>query len=107
MRSVSLGVRRAVVLLAVLVIVMPAAYADDPPSPFDPPESRIKIPGGLTSQSRIKPPGGEPITDARISPPIGEPTTDARIQPPSEEPSFFELVLDWLRAQARISPPIG
>jgi hypothetical protein len=46
----------------------------------DPPQARIKIPAGIAS-ARIKPPGGEP--------------------------GFFELLMDWLQAQARIKPPIG
>lgn len=106
MRTSWNGVLRGVALLAFLAVVgLPSAFAD---GPFDPPESRIRPPSGVTSQSRIRPPSGEPATDARIGPPPGGvPQPDARIQPPSGEPSFFELVLDWLQAQARIHPPIG
>jgi len=95
----------------VAVIALPAAYADDPPNPFDPPEAHIHPPGGFTSQARINPPGGNPTTDARIRPPGGSPQGNARIHPPGgapePEPGFFELLIDWLVAQARIHPPIG
>jgi hypothetical protein len=61
-------------LVALIAILMaPAVYADDPPGPFGPPQSRISIPGGIAAQE-------EPPTivqlflawlQARIGPPIG------------------------------------
>jgi hypothetical protein len=116
------GVFRGLTLLALLAVGLPSAFADGPPNPADPPEARIQPPGGLTSQARIqppsgvtsqariKPPSGDPTAAARITPPGGAPQNDARIGPPSGvtgEPGFFELVLDWLRSQARIVSPIG
>jgi hypothetical protein len=103
MRSVFLGARAVVLLLVVLLIRVPAAYGDDPPSPFDPPEARIKIPPGVASDSRINPPSGDPTADARIRIPPGDPADDAR----NGDPNFFELLVDWLQTQARIGPPIG
>ncbi|HEU4886456.1 MAG TPA: hypothetical protein VFV49_01120 [Thermoanaerobaculia bacterium] len=103
------GVLRGITLLALLAVVgLPNAFADDPPSPFDPPEARIGPVGGIASEARIGPPSGV-TSQSRIRPPGGEPPqTDARIQPPggvtAPEPSFFELLLEWLQAQARISP---
>jgi hypothetical protein len=57
-------------------------------------------PGGFTSQARIMPPGGftAPEPQARINPPGGV---------TSPEPSFFALLVEWLRAQARIHLPLG
>lgn len=116
MRSLSTGLRRGLALLALVLLVVPAAYADDPPSPYEPPGARINPPTGAPSQARIHPPVGaptpdDPTTDARIGTPGGTPQTDARINPPggasASEPSGFDLLLEWLRAQARISPPTG
>lgn len=103
---------RAAALTALLAMVaVPATYADDPPSPYQPPEARIAPPGGVSSQGRIGTPGGaptpdDPTTEARIGSPGGK--ADARISPPTgePEPSFFDLLIEWLRAQARIHPPI-
>ena len=76
-------VSRGIALLALLVVVSaPGLYADDPPSPLDPPEARIKPPSGLES-------------DARIHPPVGA-TSGA---------SFFKIMLEWFLA--RINPPVG
>jgi hypothetical protein len=100
MRTYQNGVLLALPLL-VLVIATPTALADGPL------QARIHPPGGFTSQSRIKPPSGDPTEGSRILPPSGEPTPASRIRPPSGEPSFFELLLEWMRAQARIHPPIG
>jgi hypothetical protein len=36
-----------VVLIAILIA--PAVYADDPPGPPDPPEARVRIPGGIAA----------------------------------------------------------
>jgi hypothetical protein len=98
-------------MLLVVVLVPQTVYADDAPAPGDPPEARIRPPGGVISQARIKSPTGEPTTDARIHPPGGAPHEDARIKPPigvtSPEPSLFEQLIDWLVLQARIRPPIG
>lgn len=109
MSNFRMGALRSVALLALLSIVgVPAAYAEDPSNPFDPPEARIRPPGGIASEARIKPPSGEPSAAARIRPPGGIPQPTARIHPPigaTSEPSLFELMLEWLRA--RISPPIG
>jgi hypothetical protein len=111
-------------LLAVLALAsLPSAFADDT-SPVSPPEARIKPPGGVqsqarilppsggvTTQARIKPPGGEPTDDASISPPGGAAASDARIKPPTGltaiELSWYEQLVAWLRAQARIHPPTG
>jgi hypothetical protein len=120
MRPISTAYARGLALLAFVAVVLnPGAYADDATRPLDPPQARINPPigvssqarihppGGVTSQSRILPPGGEPTQAARINPPGGEPAPAARIKPPTGEPSLFELLLEWLRAQARIHPPIG
>lgn len=100
--------RGAALLIFVTAVATPSAYAEDP---IEPPQARINPPGGFTSQARISPPTGNPTTDARIHPPGGTPQSDARINPPigvtSPEPSFFQLLVEWLRAQARIHPPIG
>ena len=107
MRTVSIGVRRGMALLALLLVfAAPAAYADNS-NPYEPPQARIKPPIGEPTAARIKPPGGEPTVDARIKPPTGEPAPDSRIKPPSGEPGIFELFADWLDALARIHPPIG
>jgi hypothetical protein len=96
--------------LLVAAIAVPVAFADDPPNPFDPPEAHIRPPIGSTSQAQIQP-IGDPTTDARIRPPGGSPQGNARIHPPGgapePEPGFFELLIDWLVAQAHIHPPIG
>ena len=109
MRSIRIGVLRIAALLALLAIVgFPIAYADDPPNPFDPPDARIRPPGGIASDARIKPPGGDPSIGADIPPPVGSPQPTSRVKPPigvTSEPSFFELMLRWLAA--RINPPIG
>ena len=42
--------RGGAVLALIAILVGPAAYADDPPGPFDPPEARIRPPGGVTAQ---------------------------------------------------------
>jgi hypothetical protein len=118
------GVFRGVALLALLAIAgSPSALAqDDPSGLLEPPQSRIKPVGGVAAQSRILPPSGVaaqarilPVggvaSQARIKPPSGDPEADARIGPPSgapsEEPGVFELLLEWLRAQAGIQPPVG
>jgi hypothetical protein len=61
------------VVALMAILVAPAVYADDPRGPFDPPQSRISIPGGIAAQAepptvvelfwawlqvRIGPPGG-------------------------------------------------
>jgi hypothetical protein len=61
-------------LVALIAILMaPAIYAADPPTPFDPPQARISPPTGIVAQE-------EPPTvfelfwlwlQARISPPTG------------------------------------
>lgn len=98
-RRVSCGA----VILALCVV--PSVYADEPPT--EPPGARIKPPIGATVSPVTSSPAGSPTADARIKPPIGEPAPDARVGSPLGEPSFFQLLLDWLQAQARIRPPIG
>lgn len=124
MRTPWNGVLRSIALLGLLVTGLPSASADDTSGIFDPLGSRIQPPSGVASQARILPPSGDPIGDARIGPPGGEPIEDGRIGPPSgdpqpnarilppggvtePEPGWFALLVDWLRAQARISPPTG
>lgn len=110
MRTISKAVLRGIALLALLMVIgSPATFAEETTGLPDPPQARIKPPGGVASESRIKPPSGDPTTDARIRPPSGEPTTDARIKIPggSPESGFFDLVSDWLLNFARIRPPIG
>lgn len=114
MRVFSNKVPCGAVLLTLLVVLVPqTVYADDAPAPGDPPEARIRPPGGVTSQARISPPIGTPSPDARINPPGGVKPVEpqGRIKPPigvtAPEPSLFEQFLDWLVLQARINPPIG
>ena len=86
MRASWNGVLRGASLLVLLVAIgVPSVFADETTGPFDPPEARIKPPGGVTSQSRILPPSG--VT--------------------APEPTFFELLIEWLRVQAQILPPVG
>jgi hypothetical protein len=111
MRILYPGVRHGVALSMLLVVIAaPAVYADGNPSPTDP-QGRINPPIGLTSQGRINPPGGGASAGARIHPPGGRTKSQARISPPigatSPEPNWFELLTEWMRAQARIHPPTG
>ena len=109
MRTSWKGVLRGAALVAWLLIVgAPSAWGDDPPSAWVPLESRIKPPSGLTVQTRILPPSGV-ASQSRIKPPSGPPTSDARIKPPTgaPEPTLVELLLEWLRATARIHPQGG
>lgn len=70
---VSIGVRRAAALVALVVLLaVPAAYADDE-FPYEPPEARIRPPIG---SSQTEPSFFELFLDwlviyARIRPPIG------------------------------------
>jgi hypothetical protein len=104
------GVLRGVGLLTFLAVIgLPSAWADDGSSVFDPPQARIHPPTGITSQARILPPSGA-TSQSRIRPPSGEPTSDSRIRPPggaTAQPSWYELLINWLRTQARIHPPTG
>ena len=102
MRTFWNGVLRGVALVAFLVVVgLPRAFAD---GPFDPPGARIKPPSGdPTEVVQIRPSGEDPTADGRSNPPTVEPAPEAGIG----SPGFFELLLEWLRAQARIDPPIG
>jgi len=100
----------ALVAAIIAILMAPAIYADDPPSPFDPPEGRISPPIGVATEGRISPPiGGQ----ARISPPIG---AQGRVSPPigagariripggtQENLSAFEQFWAWL--QAGLLPP--
>jgi len=82
MRSLSTGVRVAVTLFTLLVVLTaPAAYGDDG-NPYETPAGRIMPPTGLTSQAKIMPPGGAT----------------------SVEPTFIELLMEWLHACGRILP---
>jgi len=104
MRSLS-GIRYGIALLVLLLVpTVQAVYAEEAPNPGDPPEARIKPPGGIASQARISPPGGAPSTDARIRPPGGVTPADPQTR---IEPGVFEQFLDWLVLQAGIKPPIG
>jgi hypothetical protein len=97
MQSIFPGIRRGVALAMLLVVIVaPAVYADEP-IPEDP-QAKIRPPIGLTSQeARINPLGGRTKSQGRINPPTGV---------TSPEPSWFELFAEWLRAQARIHPPV-
>ena len=61
------------VVALIAILVAPAVFADDPPSPFDPPEARIAPPTGIAAQDE------SPSVFAlfwiwlqvRIGPPIG------------------------------------
>lgn len=104
MRGVSRWWAAAALAMALVALLAPGAYAEDEPSPFDPPQARIQPPTGVTADARIRPPTGDEA-QARIRPPSGD-ETQARIQPPSGiATQAFELVLLWLRA--RIGVPVG
>jgi hypothetical protein len=77
------------VVALIAILIAPAIYADDPPSPFDAPSVRISPPSGIAAQ--------DDSPQARIGPPGGIAA--------QEEPSFFELLLTWL--EVRIGPPTG
>ena len=104
MRGVVRGVTRgATVVAALFILVGPAAWADDPPAPTDPPQARLQPPVGITTQARLQPPVGSPAAPAGVTP-------QARLQPPvggsaERDRGFVELMMSWLRS--RISPPIG
>jgi hypothetical protein len=36
----------------IAILVTPAVYADDPTGPPDPPEARVRIPGGVAGQQQ-------------------------------------------------------
>ena len=72
MRSVSVRARSAALLLLLVLATVPV-LADDPPPGTEPPQARIQIPVGVTSQAE-----------------------------PSEEPSFLDLFLIWLQARITI-----
>ena len=96
MRSVFVRSRTAAaVLLLFVFVIAPIALADGEPSPFDPPQSRVRPPIG--SDARIQPPTGV-ITDARIRPPTG---VESRVGPPIgvPEPSLIDLLRAWLEQQ--------
>jgi hypothetical protein len=107
MRSVF---RSGVLVSLLVVLVVPALYADDPPPQTEPPGVRILPPGGLTAQDtspetepqvRIGPPGGltdEDDSQMRIGPPGGLTVQD----PP---PTLIDLFRVWLLA--RMGVPIG
>jgi hypothetical protein len=102
------GVLRGAALLALLVLVaLPSALADDTPTPFDPLEARIRPPGGFTAPDPTPSLSGEPAADAGIEPSGERVETAARIKPPSgvtaPEPGIVELLIEWLRAQARVA----
>lgn len=109
MRGVSTRVWGGAAVVAVLVVLaVPAAWADDPPSPTDPPQSRIQPPVGVTADARMQPPVGV-TADARVQPPVGD-TADSRIQPPGGSPELREqnlvnLFLIWLRDRAGVLLP--
>jgi hypothetical protein len=104
MRGVFRWLASIALAVALVALVVPSAYAEDEPSPFDPPQARIRPPSGVASTARIQPPTGV-ATEARISPPTGV-ATEARISPPSGDPeaTLVELVRAWL--EARIGVPL-
>lgn len=75
MQTFRARVFRAIIIVAVVAITVQRAFADDPPSPFDPPDARVKPPIGA---------------EARVKPPIGV----------TSEPSFFKLLLEWFAARS-------
>jgi hypothetical protein len=88
MRGVSRWASRVTPLLAVFLVFVTGAWADEPPLGVSA-QARISPPGGVSAQARISPPGGV-SAQARISPPDG-------IAPPAPTPT----------AQARVNPPVG
>jgi hypothetical protein len=109
MRIFRNGVLRGAALLALLVLVaLPSALADDTSTPLDPLQARIRPPGGFTSHAPTESLSGEAAADAGIAPAGDRLETDARIKPPggvtATDPGIVELLIEWLRAQARILP---
>ncbi|HYC88575.1 MAG TPA: hypothetical protein VEO54_05140 [Thermoanaerobaculia bacterium] len=91
--------------LVLVVLAVPAAWADDPPSPTDPPQSRMQPPVGMTAQARVQPPVGV-TAQSRIQPPGGD-TAESRLQPPVgiRDQNLVDLLLIWLRERAGILLP--
>lgn len=89
----------AVSMALVIALLTPGAYAEDDPSPFDPPEARIRPPTGSTAGTSVATPSdgtanGQAKSSARIRPPTGKPGGD---EPETRGESIFELFLGWLR----------
>ena len=73
MRSVSVRARSAALLLLLVLATAVPVLADDPPPGMEPPQARITIPVGVTSQAQ-----------------------------PADQPSFLDLFLIWLQARIQI-----
>lgn len=75
MRSVSVRARRGIALLILLVAVTAVpAFADDPPPGTEPPQARIQVPVGATSQAEEPPSLWDLFLEwlqARIQVPVG------------------------------------
>lgn len=86
--------RPSLALVALLLfLVVPTVLAQES-SPFDPPESRVRPPVGLTDESRVRPPvgvRGGTSSQARVQPPV--------VVPAKVQPTLFEVFLAWLQTR--------
>lgn len=110
MGELSRRVARCGAMLALVTLLGAlGAYAED--DPFEPPQNRIRPPGGVAAsasdepvvttdpQIRILPPGGVAIRDSPNS---------GRIARPVEiERRAIDAFWTWLLSQVRVSLPVG
>ncbi len=77
-----------------LFLVVPTVVAQES-SPFEPPESRVRPPVGMTDESRVRPPvgvRGGTSSQARVQPPVGAPA--------KAQPTLFDMFMMWLQTRA-------
>jgi hypothetical protein len=97
----------AAVIAAALVVALltPGAYAEDDPSPYQPPEARIRPPTGTASTATVVPSTGAPTdeqvrTFARIRPPTGEPDEG---EPGGNDDGMLALLFGWLQLRLNVA----